>query len=245
MIVLTLFVGVKTINEIKQFSYIGDDSASETRSITVSGEGEVFATADIATFNYSVRERGETVAEAENLATKKWNQILDYLDDAGVKEEDIKTTGYSISPVYENVSSSGFRFDNDREIVAYTVTQTAQVKVRDTDKTGEILSSVGDFEVNNLSGISFTIDDESELMAEAREKAIENAREKAKTLARNLGVGLDDVISYNENQGGYPRPYHGDMARLEVEEDGGSSAPSIPAGENRISVNVEVTYRIR
>jgi uncharacterized protein len=249
VLVLVVFVGVKTVNEIKAFRYIGADSFSENNSISVSGEGEVFATADIANFSYSVIENGSTVGDAEEAATTKWNEILAYLESEGIEERDIKTVHYGIDPQYAPLSPNVNWIPlSEREIVGYTVTQSAQVKVRDTDATGEILSAVGGMGVRNLSGISFTIDDESELLASARALAIEDAQEKARDLARGLGVSLGRVIGFYEQNGGMPYyPYAMDerAAMGGVENDGGMITPEIPMGENRIVVNVEVTYRIR
>lgn len=248
VLVLVAFVGVKTINEIKEFKYIGSDSFSENNSISVSGEGEVFAVADVASFSYSVVETGNTVGEAEALATEKWNDILEFLKGEGIEEEDIKTINYSIDPQYAPQPPNVTWVPLDqREIVGYTVTQTARVKVRETANTGDILSAVGDMGVRDLSGISFTIDDDEVLRDEARALAIADAREKAETLAESLGVKLDRVIGFYET-GDY-MPYYGYAEeRVAFDSVGGTMnqvSPEIPMGENRIVVNVEVIFRIR
>lgn len=251
VLVLVLFVGVKTVNEIKAFRYIGADSFSENNSISVSGEGEVFATADIANFSFSVVENGDTVGEAEEAATTKWNDILAYLEAEGVEERDVKTTNYMVEPQYAPQAPNVAWIPLvEREIVGYTVTQSAQVKVRDTDTTGELLSTVGDMGVRNLSGISFTIDDEDELYAEARALAILDAREKAQDLARSLGISLGRVVGFYENGGGMPYYAYATEERAMSQMDAGMGGdmvitPDIPMGENRIVVQVEVMYRIR
>lgn len=249
-LVLTAFFAVKTINEIKRFGYIGEDSMSNMNSISVSGEGEVFAVADIASFSYSVVESGSTVGDAESKATQKWNEILSYLREQGIEDADIKTTNYAVDPQYAPLApNTAWVPMVEREITGYTVTQTAQIKVRDTDNVGSILSSVGERGVRNLSGISFTIDDMSVLETEARELAIADAKAKADVLAKNLGVRLDGVTSYYEVRGGYyPMPAYAEREMMSFDGMGAgmvSSSPEIPMGENRIVVNVEVSYRIR
>lgn len=248
VLVLTAFFAVKTINEIKRFGYIGDDSASNASSISVTGEGEVFAVADIASFYFSVIESGNSVAEAEGKATEKWNEILSFLRTEGVSETDIKTTNYSVDPQYAPLPpNTAWIPQVEREITGYTVTQTAQVKVRETDNVGAILSAVGDRGVRNLSGISFTIDDESTLKEQARKEAIADAKAKAEVLAKELGVRLGGVISYYEMDGGYPYPLYAERSAVAMDALGSANqvAPEIPMGENRIVVNVEVHYRIR
>lgn len=245
-LVLTAFFAVKTVNEIKRFNYIGEDSVESMSSVTVSGEGEVFATADIASFSYSVIEQGDTAAAAEAKATAKWNEILAYLKEQGIKDTDIKTTNYAINPVYQVPPANTVYVPmNERRVVGYTVTQTALVKVRDTAKVGEILSQVGALEVRNLSGISFTIDDEHALEEQARVAAIADAKAKAETLAKNLGVKLVGVANYYESN--YTPYYDYGMRSMSMDSmaQAEMATPEIPMGENRIQVNVEITYRIR
>lgn len=250
VLVLVAFVAVKTVNEIKRFNYIGEEYSGSENTLTVSGEGEVFAVADIASFNYSVIEEGESANSAGEKATEKWNQILKYLKDEGIKETDIRTINYSVNPKYAPLPpNSPYVPMVERTITGYTVTQTAQVKVRDTGKAGDILSKVGSFGVRNLSGISFTIDDESSLKQEARQKAIKDAKSKAEVLAKDLGVKLVGVANYYEG-GYYPYPTYAREESMMMDfrsmADGEALAsPELPMGENRIQINVEVTYRIK
>ena len=50
--------------------------------------------------------------------------------------------------------------------------------------------------------------DEDAVRAVARKEAIDEARAKAKILARDLGVRLVRVVNFSENSGGYPIPYY-------------------------------------
>jgi len=250
ILVLVLFVGIKTINEIKEFKYIGSDSFSENNSISVTGEGKVFATADVANFSYSVVETGASVSKAEEGATAKWNSILDYLKAKGIKDTDIKMTNYTVEPQYapQDPNVAWVPLDQ-RKIVGYTVTQSARIKVRKTDTTGDILSTIGGMGVRDLSGISFTVDDDEVLRDEARALAIADARRKAKALAQNLGVRLDGVIGFYETGGPTPYPYaYADSMKESAPMGMGgamSVPPQIPMGENEIKVNVEVIFRIK
>lgn len=245
VLVLIVFVAILSINALKDIGST-DQNEAEQNTIVVRGEGEAFAVPDVARFTYAVVEQGNTVSEAQELATEKWNSILEYLEDEGIAEEDVKTIGFNISPVYERQSSnSGFRPPEvDREIVGYTVRQTAEVKVRDTENVGAVLSGVGERDVRNLSGLSLTVEDEEEVRAQARTQAIEHAREKAESLARALDVRLGDVVGFQEsNVFPYsPRGLGMEFADEAMEE--GTSTPEIPMGENRIVVDVEVTFQI-
>jgi uncharacterized protein YggE len=122
------------------------------------------------------------------------------------------------------------------------------VKVKDTKKAGELLSGVGSKGASDVSGLSFTIEDEDKLKAEAREKAIAEAKAKADVLAQSLGVSVIRVTGFYEDSGGYQPPIAygmgGDMAVRNMAQEA-KAAPELPAGENKIVSNVSITYEIR
>lgn len=215
-------------------------------TITVSGEGTVTAIPDIATITFSVYEEGKTVGEAQDKAAKNSNAALEAVRTFGIEERDVKTLSYNVSPEYSRPQPcfNGVCPEYDRTIIGYTTSQSVQIKVRDTDKAGDVLTALGNAGVSNLSGPNFTIDDPEALRAEAREMAIEDAREKAKELAGDLRVRIVRVASFSE--GGYYPKYFAETAAYGV---GGDSAvrniPELPVGEDEITVNVSITYEIR
>jgi len=113
--------------------YIGA-GVQPTNIITVSGYGEAFGAADIATFSFSVVSEKSTVAAAQGEATNKINAITKYLKGAGVAEKDIQTTDYSVNPQYDYVSQacSGGYCPGGRQVLrGYQVRQTTSINVRD------------------------------------------------------------------------------------------------------------------
>lgn len=214
--------------------------------ITVEGQGSVIAIPDIARITFSVSEEADTAKDAQDKAAAKVNAALELVKNLAIEERDVKTTSYFLSPKYSRPQPcfNGFCPDYEQTIVGYTVSQTVEVKVRDTAKAGGTLSALGTAGVSNLFGPDFTIDDPEVLKDEAREKAIEDARAKASALADDLGVRLVRVTGFWENTGGGSIPFAERAYGL-----GGDSStsvmPSVPSGENEILVTVSVTYEIR
>lgn len=246
--VLALFLFIAAIGELKELRYIGS-GVPATNTITVSGEGEVFAVPDIASFSVSIQEEAEEVQDAQEIATEKANDIIAYLKSQGIDEKDIRTADYSVYPQYDYIQGicrADYCTPGEQKLRGYQVTQTLTVKVRDTKKAGDILSGVGSRGASNVSGLTFTIDEEEELQAEARALAIADAQAKAEELADQLDVTIVRVTGFYENEGGYPIPYAygkgGDVALSRAES---APAPEIPVGENKIVSNVSVTYEIR
>ena len=255
IILLAIFLGIKAINAVKEYSYIGS-GVYPTNTITVSGTGEVFAIPDIGSFSFSVYEEGQTVKDAQDKASKM-NSILDALKGMGIEEKDIKTTDYNSGPKYEWRNSVCPKpLDGVGEVycppgksvlIGYEVGQTISVKVRKTDEAGTALTKVGELGATNISSLSFVVDDDEVVKAEAREKAIINAKAKAKVLSKSLDIKLVRIISFNDSND-YPVYYGADA--MEVKGMGSVSsaptvAPRIPVGENRVVSNVSITYEVK
>ena len=218
--------------------------------ISVSGEGEVLAVPDIGSFSFSVIESGADAALALETSGKKINDVISSLKEAGVAEKDIKTESYSLYPKYKSEPRPcpmGSYCPQEQVPDGFEVSQSIAVKVRDLDKAGELISLVGSKQVSNISSLSFTIDDDEVLKAEARALAVADAKAKAKVLAENLGVTLGEITNYNETEDyGYPVPYGagGDM-RVSAEAAVSMDAPELPLGENTTRSRVSLTYQIK
>lgn len=244
LVLLSLFLVAKTWD-----AAFGRDQFDPINTITVTGMGEASAVPDIAQINFTVTESAATVKEAQDNATKKTDAALGAVKKLGVADKDVKTASYNVSPKYEYQSPcppgamcTSSIVSGTPRIVGYDVSQSVEVKVRDTTKAGDVLQALGTLGVQNISGPNFMVDDDNGVKNEARAKAIADARAKAKELAKELGVSLGKVVSYSEG-GNYPMAAYtkssGMMdARLE-------SAPTLPVGENTSNMTVNVTYEIR
>jgi uncharacterized protein YggE len=244
LIALVVFLGVQTLAALKGLS----NTDPAYNSITVSGEGEVFAVPDIASFSFTVSADASTVNAAQEAVTKKVDAILLKMEEMGIEEKDIKTTDYSVWPKYRyDVQTAIYPVPSRQVADGYTANHSVLIKVRATEKAGAVLGAAGSAGATNLSGISFTIDDPEKLREDARALAIKDARAKAELLTDELGVRLKKVVSYSDSlDGGYPIPYGRTeigMGGVAVAQD--AKAPSLPTGENKIKVVVNVVYEIR
>lgn len=246
---LGIFLVFAAVSEFRSIGYIGSGLGA-TNTITVSGEGEVFAVPDTATFSVTIQEKGKDVKTAQDAATKKSNDIVAYLKQQGIEDKDVQTTDYSVYPQYDYSRETCTQYycpPSKQTLSGYQVSQTLTIKVRDTDKSGDILSGVGSRGASQVSGLSFDVDDRKALEAEARGKAIDDAHEQAEKLAKQLGVSLARIVSFNEGGRGGPVYYAKAMTMGMGGMDAAESAPtpSIPTGQNKITSDVSITYEIR
>jgi len=236
-------------------SYSRAIDPTSLRSFSVTGEGKVVAIPDVAQFTFSIiTEGGVDIAKLQKDNTDKANEAIDLIKASGVEDKDIKTQGYNIEPRYQYYNcgvrplySSGTYPEQEpcppSEIVGYTIRQTVLVKVRDFSKTGDILSGIVKSGANDISSLNFTIDNQKGIEKEARDKAIKEAREKAKDIAKAAKFKIGDIISISE---GYSTPFarFSEVSMMGA-KDSSALAPIIEPGSQEIIVNVTVQYEIR
>ncbi len=219
-------------------------------TISVSGEGEVLAKPDIGMFTFSVETEAEDATAAQNQNAEVMDAIVGYLAEAGVAEADVKTQYYNLNPKYryeERVCAVNSYCPPGEPIQdGFRVTQNVQVKVRDVAQAGALLGGIGEHGATNISSLSFTIDDEDVLRAEARAKAIEDAKAKAVVLADSLGMKLGRLIGYYEDTG---MPYYG-YGGGDYREEAAMMSVTVkdavlPTGENSIMSTVNLTYELK
>jgi len=236
---VTVWFGVGALNKLKENRFIGKE-AEVKNTISVSGTGEIWAKPDLALIDFSVVGEKKTVIEAMAENTKKMNSVIEAIKSQGVEEKDLKTTNFSISPRYEWYEKSEIYPAGIRVLVGYEVNQTLQVKIRDLTKIGNIIQVATEAGANQVGDLRFTIDKQDELKSQARKEAIEKAKVMAKEIAGQLGVKLVKITNFSENATA-PIPYPYFMERA---MGGGAETPQIQTGENKIEVQVSITYEI-
>jgi len=264
---LSVFVIVKTVSEIKAFTTIGE-IPSTPYVITVTGKAELQATKDIASISFTATGKGTTAGEAQSIAAEANNKAIDFVKSKGVSEKDITTENYNTYPVYEQkvracpvesatVSSAPAGITKsiapippcsnyESVIVGYETTQTVRIKIRGIDKSpdlsGEIITGLGSAGVQ-VGNLQMTIDNPDELKKQARMQAIMDARRQAKDIARAMGGRLGRATSYYDNDMYYP--YSESAMSMDARMTKEAVSPEIYAGEGKVTANVSVTFELR
>jgi uncharacterized protein YggE len=206
--------------------------------IVVTGEGEATVAPDMALLSLSVMREAKTAREALDANNAAMAEVIEAIKLFGIADRDLQTAGIQIMP--------RFNFTNkpdgtqEAELIAYQVTNTLSVRVRDIVKTGEILDRAVSLGVNQGGNIVFANDDSSAVITEARRKAVVEATARATTLAEAAGVTLGRVLEISEQSfGAQPMPIE---ARA---FDKAASAVPVQAGENAYRVQVNMTFELK
>ena len=244
--------------------------SQQNLGLWVNGTGKTTATPDVAILTLGVESQRKNVKQAQSDVANSMSNIMHVLNNYGVMDKDIQTSGYNIqqviiqqaaviydTPMMEpapsatdgSISSSEifYKPQLQKEIIEYKVSNTINVKIRNIGKTGsivdDVVSSGGD--LIRINGISFSVDDPTPYYKIAREKAVLYTMEKAKQISQLSGSPLGRMIYASESNSYYVSPVS-NYARADMSMGMGSSAPtSISSGELEFQVSVEMVYELK
>lgn len=200
------------------------------RTITISASGYVSATPNIANISLGVITEADTAKAALDDNTKRFRAVLAAIKGQGVASKDIMTEQFRVSPVYERVKK---RSGNHRRIVGFQVQNSANITVRDIQRTGTVIDQATQAGANQIGRIEFTVSKMELKLDFARQEAMRNAIRRAKLFAQEAGARLGAVQTITEqfhSSGRRPRPVYRQAASM--------AAAPIEAGEQKLGVTV-------
>ncbi len=232
------FLGALIRNSLRQYDMIGLADRAE-RTISVTGIGKVTAGNDTAVTTISYTNSGKDIASVQAANKKVMDPLLRDVKSLGVADADVQSN-YSIAPNYVFTEGKG------QEIKDYSATNSVTIKIRDRNKVSDVLALAGKYGANQVGGVNYSINNPETIKAQAREKAIADAKMKARNLAQSLGVRVVALVNYNEFEGGVsPMPYYADgKASMIVGNALTMSGPEVASGGKDVEIDVNIIYEI-
>lgn len=240
VLAVVVFIAVS----IAQKDSYGNDNI---QTIAVQGTGDAYAIQDTVELSFTVTKTAKDVKTAQNDMNETVSQIIKAVKDLGAEDKNIKTISYNVYPHYIQVGGPcplNSYCPTQSKAEGFDASQTIEIKMRDLSKSGDLVTAIGKFNPTNVSGLQFVVEDDQAVLREARQKAIADAKTKAKELAKDLGVRLGKIVSFDEAGRGYPMPVYMKAESMGIGGDKGS-APTIPTGQNKVTSNVTIVYEIK
>lgn len=215
----------------------GVTAAEETtkeRLIHTSADGVVTTTPDQAEISVSVQTENPDPKQAQSDNAAVMATVIKALKGAGVAEEDLKTTGFSLYPVYDETGSIFAK-----NIKYYRVTNTLLIRVKDIGTAGDLLDLAVANGANTVNGVTFQISDRKQLSLrnEALTAAVGQARSDADAVAKAAGLSITGVRDITVSGGYVP------VARAEMSyADGKAAVTPLQPGEMTVTASVSISY---
>ncbi len=209
--------------------------AAETVSVT--GLAKIKLTPDRAVFTVSVETSAKTAGEAVQQNNGKIEQVIAALKKAGATEQEIQTSNFSIFPQQE------FMENRRPRVVGYQVSNSLTVTRATVNDAGKLLQAAVDAGANQAGGLSLVVSDLSRGREEGLQRAFQDAKAKAETLAKAAGRTVGRALSISEGQTATPpMPLFGRTMALQQEK---VMEVPVSSGTEEISFTVSVTFELR
>tara|TARA_B100000073_G_scaffold17880_2_gene14272 strand:+ start:575 stop:1399 length:825 start_codon:yes stop_codon:yes gene_type:complete len=209
--------------------------------ITVSGSSSVMVEADLVEISLGIEATNLSVSKAVEEVSVANQILLNVLNSNKIKENEIATTRYTISPQYQYSQGKS-------KLTGYKVTHNTKFKYRDMKNVGSLIDqlSTGPNSVGNnlrINNINFSIENPSKYENELRKNAVNNAIQKAQSLADYAGVSLGSPFYISEHSPTNFTQPESDMMMTKM----AYAAPSteINSGQLTITFNVNMGFSIK
>ncbi len=190
-------------------------------TLTIVGEGTVAVPADTATISVSVESGINNMTEARTAVQEQMGQVIDALKAAGVKDEEIMpgqsngvTSFQSTSKVCKRVNNSTVCENDTTSLSSLERSTVVRLKSTDESRINRVLDAARSAGAKAYVA-GYGLSDASKAAAEARQKAVANAKENAAGMAAAEGVRLGKMLDISDY--GYPlalNDYAGSSTKL-------------------------------
>ena len=205
-------------------------TSSVESGVFTSGDATVSLKPDLAIVSAGVDSQQGTAAGAQSDLAAKAGKLIARIKTLGVSDADLSTVGYGVGPIYA---------PGELTITGYRASEQLRVKWHNVDTVGKTLDAmVQEGGATNIT-VGFGLADPKSAQADARTRAIADARSKAQAMASAAGVRLGQVIRVSDLSTASRLPMPLDFA--------GAAAPAatqVPVGQVDVQVTVEVDYAL-
>jgi len=231
LILIATLIALFLIKQLDIFYPISVTNRAVSAELSVVGEGKVDVVPDTANVQAGITAEDKTVQEVEGKINEINNKIVSALERLGIDKKDIKTSNYSINPSYD------FTPNGRNNISGYTGNASLVITVRKQELVSQVITAATEAGANQVYNSGFTVDDPSKYREEARNKAIQNAKEQAQKLSKELGIKLGRVVNIVESTPGPDR-----IVPFLRSEAGLGGAPDLQPGSQTITSVVTLYF---
>jgi len=206
--------------------------------ITAGGRGEVRLAPSYAYVLVGVTTQSQNAGETASENASRTAATISAMRALGLTEQQVTTSGYSLSPTYEYPKNS------QPKLAGFTARNTVRAEVRHLEDLGKVIDAAVSAGATDISSIQFLASSTVDARQNALAEAVKNAREEAAAIARAAGGTLGRLIAVNSGgitQPGYREAYQGVM--LTSSSMAPAPPPPTPIVPGELSVVAQVFTR--
>jgi uncharacterized protein YggE len=245
-------IALTTIIVLVAFCSVRTQQFDDRPKIMVNGEAVVKVQPDqiIITFGIETWDKHIMLAKGKNNEIMK-NAMIE-IQESGIPDKDIQTDYLSVEPRYDDNYEK-------KDFIGYFIRNTFVVTLSDPEKVEDLVTTVLQSGVNYIHGINFQTTEFKKYREQARELALNAAKEKAEKMAGALGQSIGDPLQINEGYGGSNWWYYNSWSGWgsgrsnmmsqnviqNIPSDSDQISETIALGKISIKANVTVTFELK
>ena len=173
-------------------------------ALTVMGEGTVTAPADVVTVIATVESDNENLTLSEEGAQEMQDNLIEALKEAGLKQSEMTPSQGSGISSFSSSSKVCQTVNNNttcdyQSVNSKKVSKSLLIRLETTDKKRIDLALNAARSAGATAEVSgYSLNDANESVADARKKAVENAKDNAQGMASAAGARLGKVLDISE-----------------------------------------------
>lgn len=236
IVIIVSIAGLYLIKALNIYYPLQIISTTRSSELAVVGEGKIEAVPDTAYVDAGITvDNKSTVSEVQDAITTVNNKIISAMKNIGIEKADVKTSNYSISPnnTYEN---------GQNRINGYNGNASIEIKVKDMTLVLKVIEEATNAGANQIQGSRFVVDKPETYREKARNAAIENAKDQAQKMAKELGIRLGKITNIVESSPNVLVPMEAKSLALSSDRVGGSASPVLEPGSQTITSVVTLYF---
>ena len=222
------------------FANISAQTGMANNTLFVMGSASNQTKPDKVTVSLGVETIDDTAQGALTSNSDLMNKVLEALKAAGVEEDELSTSTFSITPNYN------YSTDNTQgKLTGFTVSNFIQIESSNIERVASWIDAAVSAGANNVNNIYFSLSNKrlDDMKNSLLKVAIDNTKTKADIAANAIGLRVIGVKSIIVGEAGLPPPvtvYNTEA----LKPGGGATSTPIKSGQQEISATVSTVYLI-
>lgn len=213
------------------------------RQITVSGECNHMVTPDRGSITLTVEFQNRELSKATQDAANSYERLSSAIKKLNLKDFNMKTSEYTVNQVQE--------WENNKQVnKGFRARMGLWISTSEIGRVGEVIAAASKEKVKDVNSLQTYLSDDKQLQEEMSclADAAKNARLKAEKLMQAMEAKLGPVMTVNEtgrSMPSWPRPMMAKYATRAMSMEAADAAPSVEAGQQNLSLNIQVSFFIQ
>ena len=224
-----------------------NESTLDQNIFWIKGSGIVKQPQEKIEINIAIEHRDKDITNASNIVNTNIEKIINIAKNLGISEDDIETQEFSISPVERWIQKEDeYGEYGESEIIAYRVYNSILITSEDMSIVTKFID-LSTIEAGNsirINKIAFKAKEIKDNKILSREKAVNDALEKANFYKEKLNIKLGDII-YFEEFSPYSSQSDNNMPMMMSRMEEVMPSTSLYAGESEILSEIYLGFEIK